>query len=285
MKEKLYKIFHPKNFILVIGFLFILLSLFCLIYFDSFDSSISYILYLLMSYFFIVICIKIFSVLKNNINKFIDNNKYLKKYKEDHKLKYKISLFLSLGLNIFYVIFKLTSGIIYKSLWFISFAIYYIILVIVRVNIAEYEINKKTSLKEEYKKYRNTGIILLFMNVFLMIVILVIVNQHIVIQYNMIIAIGVACYTFYLLISSIINMIKYRKYKSPLMSSSKTINFIASLISMLSLEVIMLSTFGAEQIQFNEIMIMATGGGISLIIIIISLYMIIKSTEWINNSK
>ena len=118
-----------------------------------------------------------------------------------------------------------------------------------------------------------------------MIVILVIVNQHIVIQYNMIIAIGVACYTFYLLISSIINMIKYRKYKSPLMSSSKTINFIASLISMLSLEVIMLSTFGAEQIQFNEIMIMATGGGISLIIIIISLYMIIKSTEWINNSK
>ena len=238
-----------------------------------------------MSYFFIVICIKIFSVLKNNINRFIDNNKYLKKYKEDHKLKYKISLFLSLGLNIFYVIFKLTSGILYKSLWFISFAIYYIILVIMKLNIAEYEIKKKASLKEEYKKYRNTGIILLFMNVFLMIVILVIVNQHIVIPYNMIIAIGVACYTFNLLISSIINMIKYRKYKSPLMSSSKTINFIASLISMLSLEVIMLSTFGAEQIQFNEIMIMATGGGISLIIIIISLYMIIKSTEWINNSE
>jgi len=29
-------------------------------------------------------------------------------------------------------------------------------------------------------------------------------------------------------------------------------------------------------------MVMATGGGIALIIIIISLYMIIKSTEWLN---
>ena len=123
------------------------------------------------------------------------------------------------------------------------------------------------------------------MNVFLMIVILVIVNQHIVISYNLIIAIAVACYTFYLLIFNIVNLIKYRKYKSPLMSSSKIINFITSLISMLSLEVIMLSTFGADQVQFNEIMIMITGGGISIMIIVISLYMIIRSTEWIHNSK
>ncbi len=285
MKEKLYKIFHPKNFILVIGFLFILLSLLYLIYFDAFNTSISYILYILMSYFFVLLCIKIYDVLKININKLIDHNKYLKKYKEDHKLKYRISLFSSLILNIIYVIFKLVSGIFYQSLWFIAFAIYYMILVILRVNIAEYEIKKKSSLAEEYKKYRNTGIILLFMNVFLMIVILVIVNQHIVISYNLIIAIAVACYTFYLLIFNIVNLIKYRKYKSPLMSSSKIINFITSLISMLSLEVIMLSTFGADQVQFNEIMIMITGGGISIMIIVISLYMIIRSTEWIHNSK
>ena len=159
MKEKLYKIFHPKNFILVIGFLFILLSLLYLIYFDAFNTSISYILYILMSYFFVLLCIKIYDVLKININKLIDHNKYLKKYKEDHKLKYRISLFSSLILNIIYVIFKLVSGIFYQSLWFIAFAIYYMILVILRVNIAEYEIKKKSSLAEEYK---NIGIQVLF---------------------------------------------------------------------------------------------------------------------------
>lgn len=68
------------------------------------------------------------------------------------------------------------------------------------------------------------------------------------------------------------------------MSAAKVINFITSLISMLSLEVTMLSTFGADKIEFNEIMIMGTGGGISIIITIISLYMIIKATDWLNNN-
>lgn len=86
------------------------------------------------------------------------------------------------------------------------------------------------------------------------------------------------------MINNIITLIKYKKYKSPLMSSSKIINVIASIISLLSLEVIMLSTFGSEQLEFNNIMIMATGGGISSIIVIIAFYMIIKSTEWLNNN-
>ncbi len=85
-------------------------------------------------------------------------------------------------------------------------------------------------------------------------------------------SITVATYTFYLLFISIYNLIKYN---IPLMISSKVINVVASLVSFISLEIISLSPFGSD-VNFFEIMIISTGGEI---IIIISLYMIIKSTE------
>lgn len=57
------------------------------------------------------------------------------------------------------------------------------------------------------------------------------------------------------------------------MSASKVVNIVTSLISMLS-------NFGEKSIVFNEIMIMFTEIGMSVICI----YMIIKSTEWLQSN-
>ena len=276
------KILYPKTPILLIGLLTIITSLIYLIFFNGFGTSISYVLYLIMTYFLIVICIRIYNVVKSKINRFIDNNKYLSKFKNDHKLKYKISLFTSLMINIIYAVFKLLSGIAFKSFWFISSALYYFLLIILRSNIAKEELNNNTNLRDEFIKYRKTGIILLFTNIILTIIILIIVNQKIMNIYPDWMAITVAVYTFYLLFNSIFSLIRYRKYKSPLISSSKVINVITSLVSLISLEIILIPTFGSGETEFFEVMIMATGGGIALIIIIISFYMIVRSTEWLN---
>lgn len=283
MKKKIYKIFHQNDFIVFINIIIIILSMTYLIVYSRFDTPIAYILYFIMTILFITICIKIYDLIHYLLNLAINKNKYFKMYYNDPKLKYKISLFSSLWLNIIYVLFKLISGIIYKSLWLIAFAIYYFILVVLRINIAKIELKKDKSIKDEYLSYRNVGIILLFINLFIIIIVLIIVNGKTLKSYNDIIAISVATYTFYLMINSIINLIKYRKYKSPLMSSAKVINVITSLISMLSLEIIMLSTFCSEKIEFNEIMIMTTGGGICIVIIGIALYMIIKGTDFIKS--
>lgn len=282
MKKKLYYILHPNIKLVFGGLFFIILSLFYLIFLNRFNKIESYPIYLIQSYFLIILIIYIYKILKNIINKIIDKNKYLKMYRDDSKLRNKISLISSLSLNIIYVLFKFITGIFYRSLWLISFAIYYLILVITRLNLIKVEVNKNKTIKDEYLKYRVSAITLLFINIFLTIIILIIVNQDIIISYNKVITISIAAYTFYLMISSIINLIKYRKLKSPLISASKVLNVVTSLVSMLSLTIAMLGTFGAEKIEFNEIMIMATGGGISIIIIIISLFMIIKATEYLN---
>lgn len=282
MKKKIKKFLYPINRVLIIGLFTIIFSLIYLIYFDGFGATISYFLYLIMTYFLIVICIKLYHILKNRILSIIAGNKYLSTYMNNHKLRYKSSLFISLTLNIIYALFKLLSGIIFKSVWFISFALYYILLTIIRSNIARQELRDDTNLEDEYLKYRNTGVILLFTNVVLTMIILIIINQKIIIIYPDWIAITVAVYTFYLMFISIYNLIKYRTYKSPLISASKVINVVTSLISLISLEIVLISTFGNGDKDFFEIMIMATGGVIALVIIIISLYMIIKATEWLN---
>lgn len=61
------------------------------------------------------------------------------------------------------------------------------------------------------------------------------------------------------------------------MSASKVVNIVTSLISMLS-------NFGEKSIVFNEIMIMFTGIGMSVILFVICIYMIIKSTEWLQSN-
>lgn len=285
MKDYLKKLLYPKNHIVILDLFIIVISLFYLIYFDRFGEVEAYILYLIMTYSLVVICIKVYQVIKNKINKIINNNRYLKEYVNNHELRYKLSLLMSLIFNVIYAGFKLITGILFKSVWFITFALYYILLVVVRANILKEEINDKSSLLEEYTKYRKTAVILLLTNVILTMIILIIVNQKIMNIYPNWIAITVAVYTFSIIYSAVYNLIKYRKYKSPLMSSAKVINVITSLVSLISLEIILIPTFGSNNIEFFEIMVMATGGGIALIIIIISLYMIIKSTEWINTNN
>lgn len=284
MKKKIYEIFHPNNTGIVIDVFVIILFLLYLILLNKFNTTESYVLYLIMSYCLITIIIKIYEIVRKIINKIIDDNKFLSKYKNDYKLRYKLSLYKSLILNILYSVVKFILGCYYKSLWFIAFSLYYVLLVIIRTSILKLEINPQKSIKDEWIKYRKNAITLLSMNVILTMIILVIVNEKIIIKYPMFIAIGIAVYTFYITIESVVNLIKYRKLKSPLISSAKVVNIITSLISMLSLEVVMLSTFGADKIKFNEIMIMASGGGFSIVIITICVYMIIKSTEWLNDN-
>lgn len=285
MKARIYKLFHPNNKIIIMGVLFIIISMTYLICLDKFNTPISYLLYLLMSYSLAIFVVKVYDVIKNMLNKVITNNRYLSKYKEDYILRHKISLYFSLGFNILYALFKLVLGILYKSVWFISFAIYYLLLIIIRTNLANIELRHNGSLKSEYLKYRKGAILLMFLNIILTVIVLVTLNYNITITYHMYIVISMAVYTFVILIESIRGFVKYKKYKRPVISLAKTVNVIVSLMSMLSLEIVMLSTYGDISSTSSKYIIILTGLGISLIIFSICIYMIVNSTKWLNNNK
>ena len=65
--------------------------------------------------------------------------------------------------------------------------------------------------------------------------------------HHMIITIALVGYTFFTFTFAIVNLVRYRKYKSPVYSSAKIISLIAGAVSMLTLETAMLTTFGTTE--------------------------------------
>lgn len=208
------------------------------------------------------------------------------KYLTDRGYRVRVSLYISLTVNLFYSVFKLISGIVLSSFWWGAVAIYYIILSVVRFLLLRYMRNNRGEpmMLFEYRRYRLCGILMLILNLTLTGIVFQMVHQGRAYAYPGVMIFAAAAYTFYTVTSSIISMVKYRKYKSPVMSASKAIKFAAALVSLLSLETAMLAQFGDDP-TFTRIMTTCTGIGVCAIVLAMSVYMIIRSTKEIKKLR
>ena len=95
-----------------------------------------------------------------------------------------------------------------------------------------------------------------------------------------------ATYSFAMATRAIISFVRDQKFKSPRATTAKIIALAEALISMLPLETAMFSAFGAEMpLHRKQIFIAATGAGLSLILLVLSIYMICRSNQEIKKEK
>jgi len=263
--------------LLPISVAFLVLSL---IYLGT-ESILAILSYLLAFYVLLVICfrvpriIKFFKTLKNE-------NKYMQKWFSDVHLRMNVSLYGSLFWNVAFAIFQLVLGFYHKSFWFYSMFAYYVILGVMRFfllkHTRKYKANEQT--KIEIKKSILCGWLLLAMNLALALLLFFMVYWNRTFYHHMITTIAMAAYTFFTFTFAIINLVKYRKYKSPIYSSAKTISLIAGAVSMLTLETTMLTTFGAnESPLFSQIMLSLTGVAVIGFAITMAIIMIVKGNN------
>lgn len=215
------------------------------------------------------------------------------RFMTDLSFRMHVTLYCSLGINLLYVATNLLSGIWYHSVWFITLAVYYIILAVMRFLLVRF-VNHIGIGKNQYLELRRSrlcAMILLTLNLALSGVVILVIVQDKGFEYSGFLIYVMAMYTFYVTINAIVNIVKYRKFGSPVMSAAKTISLAAALVSLLSLETAMLSQFGSEENSpyFDRIMIGATGAGVSIIVLMMSVYIIVRSTKAIrkehNNEK
>lgn len=142
-------------------------------------------------------------------------------------------------------------------------------------------------METELKRYRFCGWIFLAMNTALALIIFFMVYWNRTFEHNMITAIAMAAYTFTTFTMAIINLIKYRKYNSPILSASKTISMAAACVSMLTLESTMLTTFndGSMSLASRRIMLGTTGTAVSAFVITMAVVMIVQSSKRIKEMK
>ena len=184
---------------------------------------------------------------------------------------------------------KLIYGVCYRSVWFGTLAVYYIMLALMRFLLLHH-VNKVgfgTEILSELKQYRLCGVILMLMNIALAGVVILVVRKNGGFEYAGYLIYVMAMYAFYSIITAMTDVVKYRKFKSPVMSAAKAVRLAAALVSMLSLETAMLNQFNNEKNPetFRQVMTGTTGGCVCIIVLAIAVHMILKSTKQIKKLK
>ena len=147
---------------------------------------------------------------------------------------------LSLGLNVIYAVMKFTFGLRYHSVWFGTLAVYYFLLAVMRFLLLHHA-NRKGFGTDRSGELQS--------------------------------------YLLCGMILMVMNVVKYRKYRSPVMSVAKVVSLAAALVSMLSLETAMLTQFGSTDSEMSRrIMTACTGAGVCTIILAMAVYMIYHAT-------
>ncbi len=246
------------------------------------DSIIAIVSYVLAFYTLTVWTLKV-PYLIQFFKHFKDENKYARLWQDDDRLRVNVSLYGTLIWNTAYALLQLGMGFWHHTFWFYSLAGYYIALAVMRFFLVRHTSRHKPGelMKEELIKYRACGIVFLLMNLALALIIFFMVYWNRTFDHHEITTIAMAAYTFASLTIAIMNVVKYRKYNSSVYSASKAISLAAALVSMLTLESTMLTTFGDDTMDMTtrRIMLGASGGVISVFIIVMAIYMIVQSNK------
>ncbi len=234
-----------------------------------------YCAYVISAYTLTVLSVRVPKIIEKSRD-LKESNAFLLRYSSDIHFRVKLSLCFSLAINAVYGVFQLVLGIYHISLWYYSMSAYYALLVIVRIFLFSH--TKKYApgeqIKTEILKYRICGGMLLAMNLALAAVMFFIVVQGRAFEHGQITTIAIAAFTFTTLAIAIVNQIKYKKYNSPLFSASKIISLISALVSMITLEATMLTTFGGADDITRKAFLMSSSAAVSLFTVAVAVYML-----------
>ena len=238
--------------------------------------------YALSAYTLTIWCVRIPNIIRF-VKNFRTENKYAQMWFGDTRLRVNVSLLFSTLWNAGYGIFQLVLGIYYSSAWFYSLAGYYICLALMRFFLVRHSVKNHPGekMREELRKYRTCGWIFLLMNLALSVMMFYMVAKDRAVRHHEITTISMAAYTFLTFTVAIINVIRYRKYESPIFSAAKAISLAAASVSMLTLESTMLVTFSGDglSVMTRRLFMGISGAAIFVFIIAMAIYMIVQSTK------
>lgn len=207
----------------------------------------------------------------------VSSSKITGRYLNDLAFRGNVSIYQGMAVNAFYVVFRIVAGIRYASVWFISMAVYYLVLGCLRAYLIVCYRRRDPEL--EHRCYHTTAWLLFLLNVPMGGMIVLMVRTNSAFSYPGSIIYLSALYTFYTMVTSVLNLVKFRKLGSPILSAAKVLNFIAAMMSILGLQTAMISRFSENGESYRKMMNAITGGFVYGIVILIAVIMLLHSRK------
>jgi len=238
--------------------------------------------FVLAAYTLTVVSVRVPDIIKA-LRTFKRENKYMVRWFSDEHLRVLATTLVSLTLNVAFAFFQLGLGILHGSFWYYSFAVYYLMLAIMRIALTRYMRGNKIlgNLRAELVRYRICAVVFLLMNLTLSLIVFFMVYWGRTFVHHEITVIAMAAYTFTSFTLAIISIVKYRKYSSPVYSATKAISLASACVSVLTLEASMLTAFGGEELDAltRRLLLSLTGAAISVFLILMAVNMIYISSK------
>ena len=279
------RILHPKKWVLSAISLVSYTTLILIFVYGKTESVLAYPIYCMSAYSLVTFGIAVPDVIrktaqhlqKSRLMRWVLSSKIADRYISDVAFRGNISIYQGMTVNFFYVVFRVIAGIRYASVWFISMAMYYLVLGILRLYLIYSYRHRSPEL--ESRCYRRTAWMLFLLNIPMggMIVLMVRTNSGF--SYPGYIIYLSAFYTFYTMVISVLNLVKFRKLGSPILSAAKVLNFIAAMMSILGLQTAMISRFSENGEAYRKMMNTITGGFVYGIVIVIAITMLLHSKK------
>ncbi len=177
-----------------------------------------------------------------------------------------------------YAVLKFAAWITTSSLFQLSMAVYYFVLGGIRLGLARsYEKRRRNGgYRYEVRCFRLAAGFLLLLGVTMCASVFFLVEDAPAVSYRGYTIYASATYTFYMTVLSALNIKRFKKFGSPIVSAVKAVNFTAALMSLLGLQNALITTFSGGDEEFRVLMNMLTGTGICLVTVCIALYMLLS---------
>lgn len=276
------RIKNPKGIWLIIFYLFfaiIISGTLILVIFVEKQTIVHYLLYVLatlaLTYFVYTIVISAPKI-KMGIIQFLQSYKFTNKILKDYGYRTMWFALISFSINVAYISLVLVMAIMSKTAWYFMIASYYIVLAFMKGNVFYSKRKYNTEIKQA-KALRFSGIMFVVMTIVFSGVMVLIYKSTYYFEYAGILIYAVAVFTFYKLTLAIINIFKAKKQNNLYIKNIRNINLASALISIIMLQVAMLQAFATEHnLGFANAL---TGAGVSVIILALGVFMIIKANK------
>lgn len=234
-------------------------------------------------------CICLYNDLRNGVIEkllmTVKKTSFGAQFLEDYTFRTILTTMPSFIINVAYTVYNGVIGIVNQSSWFITMAVYYSLLGVMRYHavnagrkISRMK-NQKLIRKKELAVIKTDGLLLLLLNLALSGVVLLTIAKGRAKAYSEIMAISIAAYTFYKTTMAVINMVKVRKMQSPILITIRNIGVADALVSMLTLQTTMLASFqNTSNLDVNR-MNALTGMAVCILIALLGISMIYYASK------
>lgn len=281
VKRVLQKLLHPPTGVTVIVPLLSFAALIAVFVYGNTESLLTYLVYGMSAYSLAVWVAAVpgltkrtkAAIMGSGLARRAAASPVAGRYLKDLAFRGSISIYQGMAVNFFYVMFRVAAGLRYASVWFVSMAVYYLVLGCLRTYLIVCYRRRTPEL--ERRCYHTTAWLLFLLNIPMGGMIVLMVRTDSGFSYPGYIIYLSALYTFYTMVTSVTNLVKFRRLGSPILSAAKVLNFVAAMMSILGLQTAMISRFSVNGEDYRKMMNAITGGFVYGIVILFAVYMLL----------